>query len=154
MNEAALEAKDNIEISAVLPTDIFLIWKYVDKFLERSCKRSNGRHTIDTIYKQLIDNHANLWVVYNTDEDIVKGCVITNFVLYPTGLKMLNILQLSGKNMEDWMETGKPILFDWAKKNNCNGVEAVGREGMSNWLTDKDTKWKKNNLFFEIQFDK
>jgi hypothetical protein len=154
MNEPALNIENNIEISAVLPTDIYLIWKYVEKFLKRACKRSNGRHTIDTIYKQLIDNHANLWVVYNVKDDSVKGCVITNFVVYPTGLKMLNILQLSGKNMEDWMEIGKPILLDWAKTNNCNGIEAVGSEGMSNWLTDKDTKWKKNNLLFEMQFDK
>ena len=153
MNEPAKKLENNIEISAVLPSDIYLVWKYVDKFLERACKRSNGRHTIDTIYKQLIDSHANLWVVYNTNEDIVKGCVVTNFVLYPTGLKMLNILQLSGKNMEDWMEIGKPILKDWAERNNCHGIEAVGREGMGNWLTDKDTKWKKNNLLFEMQFD-
>jgi hypothetical protein len=62
-------------------------------------------------------------------------------------------LQLAGKNMEDWMQIGKPILFDWANKNNCNGVEAVGREGMSNWLTDEDTNWKKNNLLFEMQFN-
>ncbi len=153
MNQVAVKTESNIQISAVLPADIFLIWKHINKFLERSCKRSNGRHTIDTVYKQLIDNHAHLWVVYDTEKDLIKGCVVTNFILYPTGLKMLNILQLSGKNMEDWMEIGKYILFDWAIKNNCNGVEAVGRKGMSNWLTDEDTKWKKNNLLFEMQFD-
>ena len=72
MNEPALNIENNIEISAVLPTDVYLIWNYVEKFLERACKRSNGRHTIDTIYKQLIDNYANLWVVYNVKDDSVK----------------------------------------------------------------------------------
>ena len=121
--------------------------------MKRSCKRSNGRHTVDTIYKQLINNQAHLWVIYNTEEDIIKGCVVTNFMIYPTGLKMLNILQLAGKNMEDWIEVGKPVLLNWAKTNNCHGIEAVGREGMSNWLGAEDKNWKKNNLLFEIQFN-
>ena len=155
MNQVAQKLEQpKIEISAVLPKDIYLVWKYIDKFLKRSCRRSNGRHTIDTIYKQVLDNQVHLWVVYNIEEDLIQGCIVTNEVYYPTGLKMLNILQLGGKNMQDWMETGKPILLDWAKKNECNGVEALGREGMSNWLTDKDIKWKKNNLLFEIQFDR
>jgi hypothetical protein len=36
---------------------------------------------------------------------------------------MLNILQLGGKNMQDWMEIVRPILTNWAKKINCNGIE-------------------------------
>jgi len=152
MNEPALNIENNIEISAVLPTDIYLIWKYVEKFLERACKRSNGRHTIDTIYKQLIDNHANLWVVYNVKDDSVKGCVVTNFVVYPTGLKMLNILQLSGKNMEDWIEVGRPILDNWAIDNQCNGIEAMGRKGFSHWSTKKDENWQASHVHFEMQF--
>jgi hypothetical protein len=56
--------------------------------------------------------------------------------------------------MQDWMDIGKSILLNWAKKNNCDGIEAVGREGMSNWLTENDSQWTKNNLLFEMQFNK
>ena len=77
MNQVAqhieMEEHEKIEFSAVLPKDVYLVWKYVDKFLKRSCKRSNGRHTIDTIYKQLIDNQCHLWITYNTEEDKVIG---------------------------------------------------------------------------------
>jgi hypothetical protein len=52
------------------------------------------------------------------------------------------------------MDIGKSILLNWAKKNNCDGIEAVGREGMSNWLTENDSQWTKNNLLFEMQFNK
>jgi hypothetical protein len=157
MNWAAqqieMEEHEKIECSAVLPKDIYLIWKYIDKFLERSCKRSNGRHTIDTIYKQLIDNQVQLWIIYNAEEDLIKGCIVTNEVYYPTGLKMLNILQLGGKNMQDWMEIVRPILTDWAKKIDCNGIEATGRKGVSHWLTKKDSNWKEENIHFELQFE-
>jgi hypothetical protein len=42
MNQVAEKLdQPKIEISAVLPKDIYLVWKYIDKFLERSCRRSN-----------------------------------------------------------------------------------------------------------------
>jgi hypothetical protein len=51
MNWAAqqieIEEDKKIECSAVLPKDIYLVWNQIDKFLERSCRRSNGRHTIE-----------------------------------------------------------------------------------------------------------
>jgi hypothetical protein len=71
-----IEEDKKIECSAVLPKDIYLVWDQIDKFLERSCRRSNGRHTIDTIYKQLIDNQAQLWVVYNTEENVIKDVLL------------------------------------------------------------------------------
>ena len=153
MNQVAINLENNIQISAVLPTDVYLIWKHINKFLERSCKRSNGRHTIDTIYKQLIDNEVHLWIAFDTEEDLIKGCVVTNFVYYPTGLKMLNILQLGGKNMEDWMEIVRPKITQWAKQNQCKGIEATGRKGVSHWLTKKDNNWKEDNIHYELKFE-
>jgi|TARA_R110000796_G_scaffold106751_1_gene217253 hypothetical protein len=153
MNQVAKKLENNIQVSAVFPKDIYLIWKYINKFLERSCKRSNGRHTIDTIYKQLIDNEVHLWIAFDAEEDLIKGCVVTNFVYYPTGLKMLNILQLGGKNMEDWMEVVRPKITQWAKQNKCEGIEATGRKGVSHWLTKKDNNWKEDNIHFELKFE-
>jgi len=156
MNQVAqhieMEEHEKIEFSAVLPKDVYLVWKYVDKFLKRSCKRSNGRHTIDTIYKQLIDNQCHLWITYNTEEDKVIGCAVTNFVYYPTGLKMLNILQLGGKKMQDWVEIGRPIITNWAKQNNCDGIEAIGRKGFAYWSTKQDDQWKESHVHFEMKF--
>ena len=153
MNEPVQKLENSMQVSAVLPKDIYLIWKHINKFLERSCKRSNGRHTIDTIYKQLIDNQVHLWIAFDPEEDLIKGCVVTNFVYYPTGLKMLNILQLGGKNMEDWMEIVRPKITQWAKKNQCEGIEATGRKGVSHWLTKKDKNWKEDNVHYELKFE-
>ena len=153
MNQVAEKLdQPKIEISAVLPKDIYLIWKYIDKFLEKSCRRSNGRHTIDTIYKQLIDNQVQLWVVYNTEEDLIKGCIVTNEVYYPTGLKMLNILQLGGKNMQDWVERGIEVMTKFAKENGCEGIEGVGRHGQWNWVKNKPG-WKKPASMYEYIFE-
>ena len=151
MSQTAVEM-DEIKFSVILPHDIFKVWKDIKKYLERSCKRSNGRHTVDTIYKQLMDTQVHLWIVFDPKNDLITGCIITNHVYYPTGLKMLNILQLGGKNMQDWMEIVRPIITKFAKDNKCNGIEATGRRGVSNWLTKKDNKWKEENIHYELQF--
>jgi len=153
MNQPAQKLENSMQVSAVLPKDVYLVWKYINKFLERSCKRSNGRHTIDTIYKQLIDNEAHLWIAFDSEEDLIKGCIVTSFVYYPTGLKMLNILQLSGKNMEDWIEVGRPIMTNWALQNNCKGIEAIARKGFSNWSTKQDKRWTESHVHFELKFE-
>ena len=72
MNQPVQKLENSMQVSAVLPKDVYLVWKYINKFLERSCKRSNGRHTIDTIYKQLIDNEAHLWIAFDSEEDLIK----------------------------------------------------------------------------------
>jgi hypothetical protein len=152
MNQVAKSLNNEIKFSAILPKDVFVVWKHIDKYLERSCKRSNGRHTIDTIYKQIIDGEANLWIAFDEEQDIIKGCVITSFIYYPTGLKMLHISQLAGKNMQEWIEIGRPILNSWAKDNSCNGIEAMGRKGFSHWSTKKDEAWQESHVHFEMQF--
>ena len=151
MNQPAIEM-DEIKFSVILPHDIFKVWKDIKKYLERSCKRSNGRHTPDTIYKQIIKNEAILWIAFDEKEDVIKGCVVTTFLYYPTGLKMLNISQLAGKNMQEWIEIGRPILNSWAKDNKCNGIEAMGRKGFSHWSTKKNDHWKESHVHFEMKF--
>ena len=152
MNQLAQKLDNEIKFSAILSKNIFVVWKHIDKYLERSCKRSNGRHTIDTIYKQIIDGEANLWIAFDSEQDIIKGCVVTTFIYYPTGLKMLHISQLAGKNMQEWIEIGRPVLNNWAKDNKCNGIEAMGRKGFSHWSTKKDESWKESHVHFEMQF--
>ena len=151
MNQPAINL-ETYRFSAILPQDIFKVWQDIKKYIERSCKRSNGRHTPDTIYKQIITGEATLWVAFEENENIIKGCVITTFIYYPTGLKMLHISQLAGKNMEDWIEVGRPILSSWAKDNQCKGIEAMGRKGFAHWSTKKDDNWQASHVHFEMKF--
>jgi len=139
MNQPATKL-DTYKFSAILPDDVFKVWKDIKKYIERSCKRSNGRHK------------ATLWIAFEEDQNVIKGCVITTFIYYPTGLKMLHISQLAGKNMEDWIEVGRPILNSWAKDNQCDGIEAMGRKGFAHWSTKKDENWQASHVHFEMKF--
>jgi hypothetical protein len=42
-------------------------------------------------------------------------------------------------------------MYKWAKSNDCQGVEGVGREGFWNWI--KKRNWSETSRFFEIRFD-
>ena len=135
-----------------MASDIFKVWQEIKKYIDRSCKRSNGRHTPETIYKQRISGEATLWVAFEENENVIKGCVITTFIYYPTGLKMLHISQLAGKNMEDWIEIGRPILSRWAKDNQWDRIEAMGRKGCAHWSEKKDENWQASHVHFEMKF--
>jgi len=67
MNQPATKL-DTYKFSAILPDDVFKVWKDIKKYIERSCKRSNGRHTADTIYKQILTNEATLWIAFEEGE--------------------------------------------------------------------------------------
>ncbi len=57
----------------------------------------------------------------------------------------------AGKNMDEWIDEGLDTMYKWAKSNDCQGVEGVGREGFWNWI--KKRNWSETSRFFEIRFD-
>lgn len=149
--EKAIE-KDNVIVSAVLPQDVHILWDNVKWFLHRACKRSNGRHNINTIYDQLLANEMNLWVVVDISQDKYIGCGTTQIITYPTGMRMLEIVHLGGNNHEVWIDKGWQILERWAKENACHGLQAVGRKGLTHLTVKRDDKWKSKEVLFEKKF--
>ena len=83
------ETEYKTTISAVMPEHIDIVWDDVKMFLLRACKRSNGRHTLDTVYSQLKNGVQHLWIVINVDNEKIIACATTSISTYPTGLKML-----------------------------------------------------------------
>ena len=141
------------EVSLILPEHLEDVWLKCEKILKRSCQRSYGRiNTIDILYK-LGTEECNLWIIFEQDNVNVVGCIITQVHTYPSGLKMLHIEHLAGKHMDNWVYDGVDVLYEYAKDNNCDGVEGIGREGFWNWIRKKDLGWKETARFFEFRFD-
>ena len=81
----------------------------------------------------------------------IIGCVVTQISPYPTGKRMLNLDHVAGKNMEQWINNSLDVLKKYAKDNNCNGLEGVGRDGFWHWI--KNRNWKKTAIFVEYNFE-
>ena len=83
-------------ISAVLPQQVDYIWEKIWLFVQRCCKRSNGRHNLQTVRDQIKNNEINLWIVINTEDDAIIGFGTTTIVSYATGMRMLEVVHLGG----------------------------------------------------------
>ena len=156
MNQVAekieVEVEESYEIS-LMPSDrLTLVWQQCEKLLEKSCKRSNGRSTPQDVFYDCLNNRASLWIIFDTYTLDIIGCSITKINQYPTGKRMLNIDHVTGKKMDKWADMGLKVIYDWAKANDCAGIEGVGREGFWNWIKTREN-WKKTAVFFEYEFE-
>ncbi len=151
MNEPAKQIEKDYQVSLITPDLISEVWGDCEKILRRSCQRSYGRvRPIDILYR-MGNNECSLWVIFKENSLDIIGCVITNIHTYPSGLKMLHIEHCAGKNMDEWIDEGLDTMYKWAKSNDWQGVEGVGREGFWNWI--KKRNWSETSRFFEIRFD-
>ena len=75
MNEPAL--KYDLEFSMVHQELLDKCWDECEKILKRSVKRSNGRVTIDDIYRDIDSGKCQLWIVYNVHDLKIIGCSVT-----------------------------------------------------------------------------
>ena len=154
MNEPAINQKASgvYETSLVPSENLSLVWNKIEKYLKRSAKRSGGRENIEDIFYRILSKKTNLWIVFDTGSLEITGAQVTFFNIYPTGKKMLNLDHTGGKNMQDWVEQGIDTMIKFAKENDCEGIEGMGRHGQWNWV--KNVKgWKKPATFYEYIFE-
>ena len=107
-------------ISAVLPEHLPVVWDDIKFLIHRACKRSNGRHTMETVYEQIIKQQQQLWIIISEDTEKIIACATTQIMSYPTGLNMLEVVLLGGSQKglkyltvkidKDWEE--KAYLFE------------------------------------------
>ena len=154
MNEPAVkqEASGEYDISLVMPDQLMVVWKDVEKYLKKSSSRSNGRIRIEDIFHDLLNKETYLWIVFDSGNFNIIGVQITLFNTYPTGKKMLCLEHTAGNNMQDWVEKLIDILTKFAKDNKCNGMEGIGRHGQWNWVKNKEG-WKRPATFYEYNFE-
>tara|TARA_R100000995_G_C3422706_1_gene94716 strand:- start:19 stop:531 length:513 start_codon:yes stop_codon:yes gene_type:complete len=119
-------------IALVPPNYVSTLWPDVEVQLSKAVARSKGRWTIPALYQAIIYGHQHLWVAFNSDKQI-DGVGTTELVEYPEK-RMLCVQFLGGKNFNDWVWDMVDKYSDWARDNNCSGIEATAREGFWKWL--------------------
>jgi hypothetical protein len=147
-----LPVNNKAHISAVLPEHLSMVWDDIKFLIHRACKRSNGRHTTETVYKQILNQQQQLWIIISDSTDKIIACATTQIMSYPTGLNMLEVVLLGGSQKEDWVEEGWEILEKFARANNCSGLQAVGRKGLRHLTVKVDEGWEEKAYLFEKKF--
>ena len=106
----------------------------------------------NNIYYRILNKETNLWIIFDTGNLAITGAQVTFFNIYPTGKKMLSLDHTGGKNMQDWVERGIEVMTKFAKENECEGIEGVGRHGQWHWVKNKKG-WKRPASMYEYNFE-
>ena len=146
------KASEIYDFSLVPSDQISLVWDQIEKYLKKSADRSGGRERIEDIYYRILNNKTNLWIIFDTGNLAITGVQVTFFNIYPTGKKMLSLDHTGGKNMQDWVEKGIEVMTKFAKENECEGIEGVGRHGQWHWIKNKQG-WKRPASMYEYNFE-
>lgn len=110
-------------------------WPKVAPMLQRAIDRQD-KCGLDDIYLWLINGDAVLWVVEDetADHDVV-GTVVSRIVQHPRR-RILFLDLLGGKRgaggtitSMTWKDAMLDILRRWAKVNECDAIEFIGRAG-------------------------
>jgi hypothetical protein len=136
-------------IALVPPNFVNSLWPDVREELMRAVDRSHGRWTIEALFSCIANGQQHLWVAFDADKNI-DGVGTTEIVMYP-GKKMLVIQFLGGKNFNDWVWDMLEKFNDWAKDNQCHGIEATARMGFWQWLKQDD--FERSYVVYEKRID-
>lgn len=121
------------------------LWNDVKHYLGPAIARSRGRWDIETIHSSLIGDEQHLWVAFDKDKKI-DGVATTVFSVYPCR-KMLTIDYLGGNNITAWGWDMLDRFYDWARDNDCDGIEAMARLGFWKWL--KEDGFERSHTIYE-----
>lgn len=137
-----------MQISAVPITGLPVILEQVVPLLKRATDRSGGRWTVEDAIDAILDEQQVLWIAYEGEPPNLKiwGVVTTRVAEYPR-LKMLDIVICAGDDLKSWMKPMLEALDVWRVRNECAGLECVGREGWERRL--KPFGWKPRYVIME-----
>ena len=116
-------------ITQVPVEDLEFIWSQVRPQIEKALDGSYSSYDILEYIKQ---NRMQLWISWN---DGIEASFVTEVCDYPQ-LRVLRWVLAGGSNMESWLDLVTSKVEDWAKRNNCQRLEIVGRKGWTKVLRD------------------
>lgn len=116
-------------ITMVYPANIINVWPQVEMLLS-PCIALHGTHNPEDVRKSILGGNSQLWIEWS---DKTEAAVVTEFVPYPKGLWLRFWLAGALKDAKiQWNDFYK-TLEEFAKNNNCKGIEDCGREGWSHY---------------------
>ena len=116
-------------ITQVPVEDLEFIWSQVKPQIEKALDGSYSSYDILEYIKQ---NRMQLWISWN---DGIEASFVTEVCDYPQ-LRVMRWVLAGGSNMELWLDLVTSKVEDWAKRNNCQRLEIVGRKGWNKVLRD------------------
>ena len=127
-------------IPVLIPTDkIKDVENFVSDSIEKSLKFSGNHYNLNDVLKQLYDDKAQLWILWNDKRKTkYQGCIVTKILQRPN-TKSLNLFIVTGKDRKLWQDS-ITVFEDYAKQKGCSHLETYARPGWSRILKKHNYK--------------
>ena len=127
-------------IPVLIPTDkIKDVENFVSDSIEKSLKFSGNHYNLNDVLKQLYDDKAQLWILWNDKRKTkYQGCIVTKILQRPN-TKSLNLFIVTGKDRKLWQDS-ITVFEDYAKQERCSHLETYARPGWSRILKKHNYK--------------
>ena len=125
--------------------DVF--WDKVKYWIERATIQSNGRHNLDTTYSLLKSGTMKMFLI------IVKKAICAVYVVqkvYYPAKTVLCILFCGGSKVIKNIKQIENFFIPYAKKQECSGLEIIGRKGWGRAIKKNGIKFKQTGYFYEV----
>ena len=154
---AAQEAERTLVLEQVPHALVPAAAAKIPELVEKACKFSGGRFTPDVVLEACAGKNPALnwqmWLVFDPKakpENFSKGVkvfVVTNIALYPTGLKVAEVLLIAGRGeSSEWMQY-VDALKGWAERQECDRIQFIGRRGFQRKL---GPAWREVSAMYEF----
>lgn len=120
----------SIKVIWVNKDDADKIWSKVEPFLRRALLRWIPVYFTCDILEMVRKEEAQLWIVYDGNEEILHGAAVTQIINYPRG-KVMNIFLLGGDNWKKWKNDISSAMEMFARNEKCDFMQSIGRRGWS-----------------------
>lgn len=109
-------------------------WKPIEPLLRGCCERSNGRFSVETSLEALRKGNWQFWVGID-EKTRVKLFGTSEILIMDTGLKVLNVIFVTGSEMKSWVHLIDEVGL-WGKAQGCSIIQALARPGWQKILKD------------------
>lgn len=137
-----------VKIIAIPPQEVPAVFPHIINLIIQSMEYTHGEFDIDDLYKQLLTLQTVLWTVTNERYEI-EAFAITDVLEYPKK-KVIRILLLAGKGMENWKQQFTDSMVAWGAKIGASGIEVIGRKGWERALEKLGFNYMSTILLKEI----
>ena len=136
-----------MQIRQVDKESVDVYWDKVKNWIHKVVKQSHGRHSLFTTYELLKKGTMTMFLV----EEKNKFCAVyvVQTIYYPAKI-VLGILFCGGSKIIKNVKQIENFFIQFAKKNNCEGLEIMGRKGWDRVIKNNNLNFKKTGFFYEM----
>ena len=121
-----------LRISLVPHEAVRLVWKDVDRVLNKSVATVKDKSDMIDILDGVFDGTYALWVVLDEDDSIVAAFT-TRLIVYPSR-RALALDWVGGTRMKEWADQMIDTMRQYAREVGCEHLEGYGRKGWGRFL--------------------